>query len=267
MDKTGETIGQTANDNAGGDRLSEVAGAFDADKARKNQLGAKQRIAEEARNKEEALKQQREQARLEYQERMQREQAEKEQRQREHAEAWEKRQESFDYPKTISSIFTSKIDSMIKEASDKGEDSVKLVEEAAFSYGPYQYSYEKDSVASILTGFIAGSDQYDDPQRIKSTALDSLLEEPDNAEFKEDILELADQLAGSLAEDYKSKGFHVETVPKEYKNPDGEVIITSISWGEQPEQPAEQEQPIEKAKPAASSSVRSRLSSLFGRKR
>lgn len=267
MGKTGEDIGKTTNENAGWDNFSEGAGAFDAKAARRKQREAKQRIAEEARNREEAKKQQREQERLEEHERLQKEKAEKERRQREHAEAWEKRQESFDYPKAISAIFTSKIGSMIEDAADKGEDSVDLVREAAYSYGPYQYSYTQDSVASILTGFIAGSDEYNEPQRINHTALDSLLDEPDNAEFREDILELADQLVGSLPEYYEEKGFHVETIPRGYKNPNDEIIVTKISWGEQPEQPAEQEQPTEEAKSATTTSVRSRLSSLFGRKK
>lgn len=212
---------------SGFESLMDEMEGFDAARAKENVQQFREEKERKEQEEQEAEEKRREQLAKEREEREATRRAEAEQRKREHDLAWEKQQEESDYPREIFEAFVPRINEMIKEASENGNDSIDLTRSVTIAYGPH-LDYDRDSKASLLTGREIG--QYHSRRsgrEFRGSMIDGVLEKsPDRKEFDKEIMTAAEELMPQLAAMYEKKGFRVEL--------DKDGIMTAVAWGEEP---------------------------------
>lgn len=177
---------------------------------------------------------------------------EEEQKKQFHDHTWEKMKEETDFGKEITGTFVEGINGMIKEAAEKGEETISLVVETTLYGGWHQDEDLGNYDVSLLTGKALRMDKVWDKHEMDYSGpfmIESVFKKDSSRnDFEEEINGVAEETIPKIVEMYKENGYVVET--------DEKGNILSVSWGESAE-------PEPTPKPQKKGSV---FGSLFNKK-
>ena len=230
--------------------------AFSADEARARAEKRKQEKEQQEVDAKAAAEERDRQAKEKYEAWKEKERAAAEEKARQHQEAWEAYQGDRNFSEDIISTFMSSINEGIANATQNGEETADFTTKATIYYGPGYKDYEREGIASTLTGKEANGNS---PDVVCSAAIDGVIDkEESNKEFDDDIRNLGTELMSQIKAKLEEAGYLVTADAKT-------GVITSVAWGEAA-QPKPEPEPQSQPAPAKPKSPFARFLSRFGKK-